>query len=143
MKFWDTSAVVPLCVQEPNSATAREILTGDTAMVVWWGTRTECISALARRRREGVLTQADERAARQVMNVLAQAWMEIQPSETLRNLAERLLAVHTLKTADALQLAAAILSCRQVTAGQGLVAFDQRLRAAGYREGFAVLPEMS
>lgn len=25
VKFWDTSAVVPLCVQEPNSAMVREI----------------------------------------------------------------------------------------------------------------------
>lgn len=142
MKFWDTSAVVPLCMQEPGSAAAREILATDSVMVVWWGTRTECISALTRLARDGVLTQADERAARHVLNVLARAWMEMQPSETLRDLAERLLAVHPLRTADALQLAAALLSCRQVTAGQSFVAFDERLRAASYREGFTVLPEM-
>ena len=141
MKFWDTSAVVPLCVQEPTSSAAREILSRDTAMVVWWGTRTECISALTRRTRESLLTHADERAARHVLDILAGAWMEMQPSETLRSLAERLLIVHALRTADAFQLAAAMLSCRQVTAGQGFVAFDQRLRVAGYREGFTLLPE--
>ena len=142
MKFWDTSAVVPLCVQEPNSAAVQEILIEDASMVVWWGTRTECISALMRRTRDGGLTRPDERAARHVLQVLTQTWMEMQPSEMLRHLAERLLGVHPLRTADALQLAAAILWCRELTTGQAFVAFDQRLRDASNREGFTVLPEM-
>ena len=48
MKFWDASAVLPLCVQEHFSDAVQEILTNDPLMVVWWGTRTECISALIR-----------------------------------------------------------------------------------------------
>ena len=141
MKFWDTSAVVPLCVQEPNSATVQEILVEDPSMVVWWGTRTECISALMRQVREGSLAPADERAARHVLHTLMQTWTEMQPSEALRSTAERLLAVHPLRTADALQLAAAILWCQGFTTGQGFVSFDQRLCEVGYREGFTVLPE--
>ena len=66
MKFWDTSAIVPLCVQEPTSATVQEILVEDPSIVVWWGTRIECISALMRQVREGSLTPTDERAARHV-----------------------------------------------------------------------------
>ena len=141
MRFWDASAVVPLCVQEPDSARVREILVEDASMVVWWGTRTECVSALMRRMREGGMTRTDERAARHVLRSLANAWMEMQPNETLRGLAERLLAVHPLRTADALQLAAAMLWCRQVPAGEDFVTFDQRLRDASFREGFTVLPE--
>ncbi|MBI5197037.1 MAG: hypothetical protein HZA19_00340 [Nitrospirae bacterium] len=52
MKFWDTSAVVPLCVREPGSRLMEEILKEDPAMAVWWATRLECVSALARRVRE-------------------------------------------------------------------------------------------
>lgn len=85
MKFWDTSAIVPLCVQEPNSGTVREILIEDPSMVVWWGTRTECISALVRQVREGGLTPTDERTARHVLQTLMQTWTEMQPSETLCN----------------------------------------------------------
>ncbi len=141
MKFWNTSAIVPLCVQEPNSGTVREILVGDPSVVVWWGTRTECISALMRQVREGSLTPTDERAARHVLQTLMQTWTEMQPSEALRSTAERLLTVHTLRTADALQLAAAIQWCQRLTTGQRLVAFDRQLRDASYREGFMVLPE--
>ena len=140
MKFWDTSAIVPLCVQEPNSGTVREILIEDPSMVVWWGTRTECISALMRQVWEGSLTPIDERAARHVLQTLMQTWTEMQPSEALRNTAERLLTVHPLRTADALQLAAAIQWCQGLTTGQNVVTFDRQLRDASYREGFTVLP---
>ena len=141
MKFWDTSAVVPLCVQGPTSTVVREILAEDASMVVWWGTRTECVSALMRRAREGGMTRADERTARQLLRSLAGAWMEMQPNEALRNSAERLLAVHPLRAADALQLAAALSWCGQAPTGQEFVTFDRRLRDASFREGFTVLPE--
>ena len=141
MNFWDTSAVIPLCVQEPLSATVRDLLMCNTSMVVWWGTHTECISALMRRVREGGMPPTDEQAARRVLDRLAQSWMEIQPSETVRSIAERLLAVHVLRAADALQLAAALMACEAHTKGQGFVSLDQRLRVVGYKEGFTVLPD--
>lgn len=141
MKFWDASAVVPLCLQEPASTPAREILAEDASMAVWWATRTECVSALTRRTREGGMTRADEHAARRVLHLLSDTWTEMQPNDALRNVAERLLAVHPLRTADALQLSAALSWCGQAPAGQDFVTFDQRLRDASFREGFTVLPE--
>ena len=80
MKFWDMSAVVPLCVSEPSSATVKSILTSDPSMVVWWATKTECVSALVRQTREGSLRIEDERQARQVLGQLADAWIEVQAS---------------------------------------------------------------
>ena len=142
MIFWDTSAIVPLCVHEPTSADIRDILIQDPSIVVWWGTRTECISALSRQVREGGLTPANERAARQVLHTLMETWTEILPSEALRNTAERLLAVHPVRTADAFQLAAAIMWCQRQTTNQGFVTFDRRLRDVGYREGFHILPDV-
>ena len=141
MRFWDASAVVPLCADEPGSASARAMLDEDTSVIVWWGTRTECVSALMRRKREDGLTHREERAARHVLESLAQAWTEMQPSEAVRDIADRLLAVHPLRAADALQLSAAMVWCRQVPSGQALVTFDTRLREASHREGFTVLPE--
>lgn len=91
--------------------------------------------------RTGSITSTEERACRQVLHTLAQSWSEIQPSDALRSMAERLLAVHSLRSADALQLAAAIQWCQGLTTDQGLVTFDQRMREAAYREGFTVLPD--
>ena len=140
MKFWDTSAVVPLCVSEPGSATVKSILTRDPSMIVWWATKTECVSALMRQTRDGSLRIEDERQARQVLGQLADAWIEVQASELLRGTAERLLAVHALRAADAFQLAAALHWCQRQTTNMEIVSFDARLREAGYREGFRLLP---
>ena len=101
MKFWDTSAVVPLCVNEPRSAGVRTILAEDPSIVVWWATRTECVSAFMRQIRDKNLHAGGERQARHVLQTLARAWTEIQPSEVVRGTAERLLAVHSLPAADA------------------------------------------
>ncbi len=59
MKFWDASAIVPLLVDEPPSAPLLALLENDPAMLAWWGTPVECVSALARREREGALADVD------------------------------------------------------------------------------------
>jgi hypothetical protein len=123
------------------TAVVRRLVEEDSSLVVWWGTRTECLSALARRRREGSLPSATERLARDVLAELSRAWSEILPNEALRSRAERLLAVHPLRAADAFQLASALLWSQGETRDQGLVSFDDRLREAAQREGFLVLPE--
>ena len=64
MKFWNTSAIVPLCIQETGTATVRDILNEDPSLVLRWGTRTECTFAFMRRVREGHLTPNDARVAR-------------------------------------------------------------------------------
>ena len=142
MKFWDTSAIVPLCVEEPYSHVAREILTRDTGVAVWWGTRIEWTSAVMRQVREDVLTPRDEQAARRILRVLMRSWIEVQPSEDLRNISETLLSVHPLRAADVMQLAAAIQWSQGSTLRNGFVSFDRRLREAARSEGFIVLPEV-
>lgn len=141
MKFWDTSAIVPLCISEPATAQARRLADADSSLVVWWATRTECVSALARRRRDGHLTPAVEQRARGALSALAGSWSEVLPSETLRARGERLLAVHPLRAADAFQLAAALLWSRGRTGAHAFVSFDEQLREAAGREGFQILPE--
>jgi uncharacterized protein len=140
VKFWDTSAIVPLCVTEPESATVKSILSKDSSVVVWWASRTECISAFMRQSREGSLSMESERLATQVLESLATSWTELLPSAALRATAERLLAVHVLRAADAFQLSAAIQWCQRHTVNKELISFDTRLRDAGHKEGFNVLP---
>ena len=140
MRFWDTSAIVPLCVNEPTSAEVKTLLGNDPTLVVWWGTRIEGISAFMRQIREGNLSASGERQARQVLNSLAQAWIEILPSEAVRSTAERLLAVHPLRAADALQLAAALQWRQRDAADYEFVSFDNRLREAAYKERFLLCP---
>ena len=140
MRFWDTSALVPLCVSEPSSRGMRRLVSADPSLVVWWGTRVECLSAFTRGRRDGKLAAAVEDRARRVLTALAAEWSEVLPTQAVRDRAERLLAVHPLRAADAFQLAAALVWSRGETSRHALVSFDERLRAAARGEGFEILP---
>jgi predicted nucleic acid-binding protein len=140
MRFWDSSAIVPLCFREPASDAVRRIARADEDMVVWWASRTECISAMARRRREGLLSSEADHEARAILSLLSGQWSEVQPTEIVRERAERLLAVHPLRAADGLQLAAALVWAEESPRGLEVVCLDRNLSDAALREGFTVLP---
>jgi len=141
MKFWDASAVIPLCLVEPRSEVVTRVAVSDPDIVVWWGTRVECASALARRRRDGTLSVDAVRRARRAFATLADAWTEVQPTEGVRQRAERLLAVHPLRAADALQLAAALIWAGDSPRALEMVCLDANLLDAAAAEGFSLLPE--
>jgi predicted nucleic acid-binding protein len=140
MKFWDSSALIPLCLTESSSESVTQILRTDEDMVVWWATRVECLSALARRRREGTLSPDAENTSRAVLSAMSADWSEVLPGERLRLRAERLLKSHTLRAADAFQLAAALIWAEETPQGLEVVCLDQNLREAASKEGFTLLP---
>lgn len=110
----------------------------DPVMCVWWGTEVECVSALARLEREDALTARVITDALARLDLLAEAWNEVQPVAAVRVAARRLLRVHALRAADALQLGAAVVAAENVTASLDVVTLDERLAGAARREGFAV-----
>jgi uncharacterized protein len=138
MRFWDSSAVVPLLVEEPATADLLGSLRNDPAIAVWWGTRLECVSALRRREREGALDATGVLQALKLLDTLSDGWIEVLASNAVRGAAERALAVHSLRAADALQLAAAITWRGGDPAGAGFVCLDERLADVASREGFSV-----
>lgn len=137
MRFWDASALVALCLAQPSTRAARAALTADPELVVWWGSAIECASAIARLHREQLLSSADESAARGLLDALRRSWFEVQPGDSVRAQAMRLVRLHPLHAVDALQLAAAIEWAGSPASG-AFVTFDERLRRAAEREGFDV-----
>jgi predicted nucleic acid-binding protein len=109
MKFWDASAIIPLCLEEPWTPWLTQVLAEDTLMIVWWGSLVECWSALARLRREGLFQSSEEEHARALLARLAMAWTEVLPSQAVRDHAAHALQRHPLRAADGLQLAAALV----------------------------------
>lgn len=110
-------------------------------MTVWWGTWAECAVTISRLRREGSLDEESEGETRVALDNLTAGWTEIGPTDALRLLASLLSQIHPLKTADNLQLAAALRWCGGNASGAGFVCLDDRLRRAAQDEGFNVLPE--
>jgi len=138
MNFWDSSALVPLLVEEPASADCRRLLPDDSAVAVWALTVVEIASSLRRKEREGGLDSPAMDVALARLEALAASWTEIESIPLVRAKAMRLLAVHPLRAADALQLAAALILVGDEPRGSTFVTRDVRLRSAAHREGFQV-----
>ena len=138
--FWDSSALVPLLVPEPQSATLAALVADDKEATIWWGTPLECHSALHRRHRELPLPAAVMTSAIERIRTVVEHADTVSPSDELRRRAARLLAVHPLRAADALQLAAALLWCEEQPHAEGFVSLDVKLRDAALKEGCTVLP---
>lgn len=142
MKFWDSSALIPLFLEETTTTQLRGILASDPSLCIWWGSRVECVSAISRLER---LRELEPGQAIEVLahgRALFDSALEVPPSQVLRDLACRLLRVHPLRAADALQLAAALVLCEQQPEGLEFVSLDERLREAAGREGFPILPSL-
>lgn len=140
MMFWDASAIIPLCINEPQTKFVRAFVQEDEAIVAWWGSLVECYSAFSRLRREGFLDASGEDQIRQLIGILSDTWIEIEPGEEVRDIAGRLLMNHPLRAADSLQLAAALVWVGKTPRGDKFICLDRRLREAARKEGFTLLP---
>lgn len=136
MRFWDSSAVVPLLVPEAASLSLQRLYGADPVMFAWWSTEIECTSAIARGQRLGHLHEKVVAEAFMRLSALQTGWHEIEPGDEVRESAKRLLRVHDLRTADALQLAAAFFVAEGRPSTIEFVSLDARLLAAARREGF-------
>jgi len=139
IRFWDASAVVPLLIAEARTQTLEALRTGRGGMATWWGTPVECVSAIARMEREGLVDHRGATLSLRRLGELRNGWTEVEPGEWIKEHAMRLLRIHALRAADALQLAAAILASRQQPSNMEFVCLDRRLAVAAEKEGFRVI----
>ena len=138
MQYWDSSALVSLFVAEDRTANRLELLRRDPEVVTWWGSSAECAATLHRLRRDRELDSVALRTALDRLRELAASWIEMQPTERLRQRAIRLVGVHRLRVTDAFQLAAALLAADEDPRALAIVSNDLRLSEAAEREGFTV-----
>lgn len=141
MRFWDSSAIVPLIVEEASSAACRSLLRTDRAIAVWALSRVEVLSAIWREVRAGAMDRAAAIQAGKRLDALSAAWTEVDGLAAVRTRAERLVAVHPLRAADALQMAAALVLSRE-RARWPFVTGDRQLASVAELEGFdVIIPE--
>lgn len=140
MGFWDASAIVPLCCSQAATSRSRRLLRDVGRMVVWWGTPVEARSAFARLVRDGSLTEAQRLRAVTLLDQLRPSWDEMQPSERVRAIAEDLPDRHGVRELEAMQLAAALVWCRERPSRRPFICFDERLSTAAAALGFTIRP---
>jgi uncharacterized protein len=135
--FWDSSAVVPLCITELKSRQA-ESWFEEYQTVIWWSTPVETIGALCLVRREGGISTAEYNQAKVKVHTIENASQIVLPGNRLRLRAYTLLEQFPLRAADSLQLAAALAWCEEIPKGNVFLSFDDRLRATAETLGFTV-----
>ena len=140
MKFWDSSALVPLLVKERETRYCLKTLSEDQEMLVWCLSKVEVISALCRRLKEKAFGEEEFQKAKRHLNDIMERAYEVQAIEKVRARALRLLEVHPLRVADACQLAAALVATQEDPHRLAMLCFDQNLRNAALKEGFIVNP---
>lgn len=140
MRYWDASALVPLVVAETESEWARDRFGEDDRIITWVWTRTEIVSAIERRTREGSLSRLQRRLLLRRLDTVAGHWDEVTDGLAVRSRANLLLARQPLRAADAGQLAAALLVQEQLSSKLTFVCLDQRLSISAELEGLHVIP---
>ena len=140
MRFWDSSALVALHVQQGSSRQMRDLYTSDAQILAWALSDVEVRSAHCRLEREGAIDrdQFDE-----VVDQFESFWAGVHlvsAVDAVKARAKRLLGIHPLRAADALQLGAALTAVYDDPRRWEFVCLDSRLGDAARREGFALVP---
>jgi len=141
MRFWDSSAIVPLLVLEKETEQCVRAFQSDREVIVWTMSKVEVFSALCRRLREGSLKEHVFDAAKKRTKDFFDMASEVISLPKVKDRALRLLQVHPLRAADAFQLAAVLVATQEDTSKVPIMTFDDRLIQAAKREGFTINPD--
>ena len=135
--FWDASALAHVCIPGQITRTARDLVRADI-IAVWWSTPLEVHSVLNRVHREGAISKAAIRASRERALGVLSGCLTIPPTDAVKELAFVQLDRFPLKASDALQLAAALIWCKQIPRGRRFICNDRQLLSAATATGFEV-----
>lgn len=116
------------------------LLRRDPEVAFWWGAPLSCLSSLAAAKRRERISELGFERGRALLDHLRSRSYEIQPTGEVRARAARVVSVHPLRADQSLELAAALIWCKERTSGVGFVSLDSPLRLAAALEGFRVLP---
>src|SRR5438552_7581764 len=108
VRFWDSSAVVPLLIHQERSSRVASWVSGDNVMVVWTLTPVEVVSELRRLVRERAVSEDAARVAEIRLGEMRERCHVVIDVEVVKSLESRLLRLHSLCAFAALQLVAAL-----------------------------------
>lgn len=89
--------------------------------------------------RFGTISSTDLRRASDQLSSLQRGWHQILPIDELRDRAADLIDTYPLRSADALQLAAALTWCQKRPVRRTFITADIRLAEAATLAGFTVV----
>ena len=137
--FWDTSAIIPLCVFQGATPAARRIHIDLPTKIIWWGTVVEVRSSFARLKKAGELNESNFEIAAAKWQGIANRSRIVPPTSRLLEIASELPEDYGIRSLDAFQLAAALVWCSERPRNRPFVCADKRLGDAAGDAGFDVV----
>lgn len=139
MRFWDTSALVPLVLKESTTEDMALLLAADPDILVSVFTSVELASTIWRKARlaQATLTRKDVETLTDFLEAVSK---KVENTDAVSSHAREVLSRHPLRAADAVQLASAMTARGDARFSLPFVTLDTRLAAAARAEGFPVLP---
>lgn len=138
MRFWDSSALVPLVLEEARSPACRAAARSDQDVIVWMFTETEVLAAIQRARLVNRIDDTQLAVAERRVEQLSRAWRVVADASSVQLEARAVIRRHKMRAADSLQLAAARVWSNGRFKGKGFVVADHGLASAAAADGFAV-----
>jgi predicted nucleic acid-binding protein len=137
LRFIDASALDKRYVRERGSTGVDRLLRGDEVAVSRLS-EVEVVSAFARLSREGALTTIQRNNVVDALQSDLASWTVVEITAAITSSASHLLLRHALRSADAIQLACALLLHENAGGLDAFVAHDVRLVDAARVEGLTV-----
>ena len=137
--FWDTSALVPLCVFQEASLAAQREHRKYLAKTLWWGTQVEVRSSFSRLIRNGDIERDGLQTGLRKWLAISERARELPPSPRVLEIASDLPDKYGVRALDAFQLAAALVWCKEKPKNRPFVCADIRLGNAASDAGFGVV----
>ena len=135
MRFWDTSALVPLVTKEDTTSRMQQVVASDGNVAVSFITPVELTSTIWRRGRRWI----DEPSFRRSLFKIAEIesnWTMIDDLEPITRTARQLITKYVLRSGDAIQLASALHLAGDHPEDLPFVSLDHDLTEAARAEGF-------
>ena len=136
--YFDSSALVKLCVHETGTPLAVALWEGADALVTACSSDTEVRAVIATAERIGRIDAAPAAQALRRWEELAPGLATVTLSDTVSSTAAHLVGKHPLRATDAIHLASALLF--EELDDFLFAAWDRRLAAAARAESLTVLP---
>jgi predicted nucleic acid-binding protein len=137
--YAESSAVLAWLLDEAAAERVRQCLSEATMIVASDLTLIECDRVLQRAIALGELSEAEAADRHAYLVAAASQWHILHLAEEVVDRARLPFPVEPIRTLDAIHLASA-LSARSALPGLRLLSLDERVRGAGKKLGFALLP---
>ena len=137
--YVESSAVLAWLLDEAAAPEVRRLLGTAIVVVASDLTLIECDRVLIRAAALGELREADSADRRAHLAAAASQWQVLHVAGEVVDRARKPFPAEPIRTLNAIHLAAA-LTARAYLAGLGLLSLDDRVRSAGRRLGFELLP---